>query len=162
MIGQAEEGAILSALTIIEATGRGDEMAVVRAAEIADLVKAWGTSALTQAFALLIYAAMSAIRPPEGDNLHVMVPAVLTRLSKIESAKPFVPTMAGVLTAAATGEDIWQWRATLGPVGGAELQAWCWTTWLLADFLDKGHGEPGKFAREAAQIVTRDADNNPE
>ncbi|HEY3958663.1 MAG TPA: hypothetical protein VGM53_35320 [Streptosporangiaceae bacterium] len=90
------------------------------------------------------------------------IPAVLTRLGKTESAKPFVPTMAGVLTAATTAGDIWQWRATLGPVAVAELQAWCWTAWLLADFLDSVHGEPGRFARQAAQIVTRNADDNLE
>jgi len=152
-------GAILAALTILEATGQGDEVAAGRASEIAGLVDSWGVLVLTQAFGLLIFGAMSAIHPAEGDNLHLTVPAVLARLGMIESARPFLPTMAGVLTAAATGDNVWQWRRTLGPVGRSELAAWCWAAWLLADLLDTGHGEPGRFVRESARIVvTRSTD----
>jgi hypothetical protein len=161
--GKVPTGAILAALTMLEVTGQGEEVAVAQAGEIARLLETWGIEVLAQAFGLLIYGAMSAIRPAEGDNLHTMVPAVLTRLGKINSARPFVPTMAGVLTAAATADDIWQWRATLGPVAVAEIQAWCWTAWLLADFLDRAHGEPGRFARQSARLVTTyNADDNPE
>lgn len=151
-------GAILAALTILEATGQGDEVAAGLASEIAGLVDAWGVPVLTQAFGLLIFGAMSAIHPKEGDNLHLTVPAVLARLGKIESARPFLPTMAGVLTAAATGDDAWQWRETLGAVGRSEMAAWCWAAWLLADLLDTLHGEPGRFVRETARIVTQSAD----
>jgi hypothetical protein len=146
-------GAILAALSVLEATGQGDEVAAGRAGEIAGLVDSWGVPVLIQAFGLLIFGAMSAIRPTTGDNLHLTVPAVLARLGKIESARPFLPTMAGVLTAAATGDNVWQWRRTLGPVGRSEMAAWCWTAWLLADLLDTGRGEPGRFVRESVRIV---------
>jgi hypothetical protein len=149
-------GAVLAALAILDATGHGDEHAAAHAGEIADLLQTWGTTAITQAFGFLIYGAVSAVLPEEGepDRLHTVVPAVLAKLKAIESARHFLPTMAGVLTAAAVGDDIWQWRTSLGPVSKKETAAWCWTAWLLADLIDSGQGEPGRFTREAARIVT--------
>lgn len=149
-------GAALAALTILDATGHGEEHAADRAGEIGDLLQTWGTTAITQAFGFLIYGAVSAVRPENGepDNLHTVVPAVLTKLKVIESARPFLATMAGVLTAAAVGDDIWQWRTSLGTISKKETAAWCWTAWLLADLIDTGYGEPGRFVREATRIVT--------
>jgi hypothetical protein len=156
---EVQAGAVLAALAILDATGQGDEHAAAQAGEVADLLQTWGTTAITQAFGLLIYGAMSAILPEAGepDNLHTVVPAVLAKLCKIQSARPFVPTMAGVLTAAAIGDDIWQWRISFGAVSKKETAAWCWTAWLLADLIDTGHGEPGRFVREAARLVRESA-----
>jgi hypothetical protein len=152
-------GAVLAALAILDATGHDEEHALAQADEIAGLLQTWGVTAITQAFGFLIYGAMSAVLHEEGepDRLHTVVPAVLTKLSKIQSARPFMPTMAGVLTAAAVGDDIWQWRMSLGTVSRKETAAWCWTAWLLADLIDTGHGEPGIFVRETARLVTESA-----
>jgi hypothetical protein len=157
---EVPSGAILAALKMIEVTGEDLESAATSAGEVAALLETWGIPVLTQAFGLLIYEAMSAIRPAEGepDRLHMVVPAVLTRLGSAGWTKPFLPTMAGVLTAAALGGDIWQWRAGLGPLAGGETAAWCLTAWLLFDFVDGlVYEEPGGFARETARIVTRAA-----
>lgn len=156
---EVPSGAILAALTILEATGQGDEeeTALDRAGEIAGLVNAWDTPVLIQAFGLLIYSAMAVIHPEEDqpDKLHLIVPAVLTRLAAIDTARPFVPIMAGVLTAAVIGDDPWLWRSSLGPVPRAEVSGWCWTAWLMADLTDSvGLGEPGTFRRIAAEIIT--------
>lgn len=149
-------GAILAALRMIEVTGGGQE-AAGRAGEIAALLDTWGAPVLSQAFSLLIFGAMSVIHPAEDgpDLLHMIVPAVVARLGRAEWTRPFVPTMAGALTAAALGDDIWRWRTGLGPVSRAETAAWCYTAWLLADLTDSvGFGEPGTFNRVAVQIVT--------
>jgi hypothetical protein len=148
-------GAVLAALSILDAIGDGDEEALDRAGEIAGHLEAWGVTAITKAFGFLICGALSAVLPEEGepDRLHTVVPAVLAKLGKIEYARPFLPTMAGVLTAAAVGDDVWQWRMSLGAVGRKEASAWVWTAWLLADLIDTGHGERGRFVRDAARIV---------
>lgn len=156
-------GAILAALKMVEG-GKDVEPPAAHGEEIDVLLDVWGTQAITEAFGLLIYGAMSAIRPAEGtpDRLHMVVPAVLARLRGIDSARSFLPTMAGVLTAAATDADVWQWRASLGPVTSEESAAWLLTAWLLADFVDKMvYREPGKFVRVAAEIVTGTASGPP-
>jgi hypothetical protein len=161
---EALPGAVLAALAILDATGRGEEHAAAHTSEIAVLLETWGTTAIAQAFGFLIYGAVSAVRSEDGepDNLHTVVPAVLEKLRTIESARPFLATMAGVLTAAAVGDDIWQWRTSLGTVSKKETAAWCWTAWLLADLIDSGHQEPGRFVREVARIVTdSDAGQQP-
>lgn len=152
-------GAVLAALSILDAIGDGDEVAVARAGEIEELLQAWGVTAIIKAFCFLICGAVSAVLPEEGepDRLHTVVPAVLAKLGKIEYARPFLPTMAGVLTAAAVGDDVWQWRMSLGAVGRKEASAWIWTAWLLADLIDTGQGERGRFVRDAATIVTDSA-----
>lgn len=150
-------GAILAALTMIEVSTEDEDRTSGRSEEIADLLKVWKITVLTQAFGLVIYGAMSMIHPAEGspDCLHMVVPALLTKLRKIDEVRPFGPTMAGVLTAAALGEDAYQWRASLGPVTNAETSAWYYTAWLLADFIDSiVLQEPGKFVRESVRLVT--------
>ena len=152
-------GAVLAALSILEALGSGDEQVDARAGEIEQLLQAWGVTAIVKAFCFLICGAVSAVIPEEGepDRLQTLVPAVLAKLGSIEYARPFLPTMAGVLTAAAVGDDVWQWRMSLGEVGRKEASAWIWTAWLLADLIDSGHGERGRFVRDAATIVTNSA-----
>lgn len=156
-------GAILAALKMIEGGSEGGEPTAV-SEEVAALLDVWGIPVITQAFGLLIYGAMAAIRPGEDapDRLHMVVPAVLTRLRAIESARPFLPTMAGVLTAAATDADAWQWRTALGPVTSKETAAWLLTAWLLADFVDNlVYRESGKFVRVGAEIITRASGGHP-
>lgn len=156
--GNVPAGAILAALDILEITSQGENPTAAAVRQASDLIGAWGAPVLAKAYSLLIYGAIASVHPAEGapDNLHMTVPAVLTRLRKIEKARPYLPTMAGVVTAAATGADPWQWRMSLGPVPSddlSELQAWCWTAWLLADLLDTGHGEPGRFIRDSRRTV---------
>lgn len=70
--------------------------------------------------------------------------------------------MAGVLTAAATDADAWQWRTALGPVTSKETAAWLLTAWLLADFVDNlVYRESGKFVRVGAEIITRASGGHP-
>lgn len=133
-------GAVLAALSILDAIGDGDEQALARAGEIDELLQAWGVTAIVKAFCFLICGAMSAVLHEEGepDRLQTVVPAVLAKLAQNEYARPFLPTMAGVLTAAAVGDDVWQWRMSLGAVGRKEASAWIWTAWLLADLSTLG------------------------
>ena len=58
------------------------------------------------AFGLLIGVAMSSVRPADGepDQLHQVLPAVLTRLRRMDLAEAHVATMGGALTAAALGK----------------------------------------------------------
>lgn len=73
----------------------------------------------------------------DGDALHMIVPAVITRLKKIPWVFPqAVPTMAGALTAGTMGLSPNGWRQMYGPWSDFELVAWTCTAWLLADMID--------------------------
>jgi hypothetical protein len=72
-----------------------------------------------------------------GDALHLIVPAVITRLKKIPWVFPqAIPTMAGALTAATMNLSPTGWRRLYGPWSDFELVAWTCTAWLLADMID--------------------------
>jgi hypothetical protein len=85
----------------------------------------------------------------------LVIPAVLTRLCQIPLAGPYVPVIAGVLTAAALDRDAHQWRQLLGQVPAAETAAWCCTAWLLADLADTVSGNRGGFTTRFADVVMR-------
>src|SRR5581483_1947005 len=132
-------GAVLAAIRILEIlASREDEPSEAVGEEIATFVKAWSVVVLTQAFSLLIGAAMMSVQQRSGkpDRLHDIVPAVLTRPRRTGLAEPALATMGGVLTAGALEEDPYQWRQNLGPVTNGEALAWCYTAWLIGDFLD--------------------------
>jgi len=150
-------GAILTAVQLVEALISGeDEGSEAFADEVTALVRVWGIPVVTHAFGLLIGVAMSSVRPADGepDQLHHVLPAILTRLRRMDLAEAHVATMGGALTAAALAEDPYRWRLGLGPVSNAEALAWCYTAWLMADFIDTiVLGEPGAFTRRLAGIV---------
>jgi hypothetical protein len=144
----APPGAILAALDMIE--GDGEECTEA-------LLETWGEGYIAQAFGVLIATAMEAVEPSpgEGDRLHLVVPAVVTRLHESGRGRRFLPTMAAVLTAAALGEDVWGWRGLFGCPGPDELVVWRETTRLLADMADTlVYGERGSFGRLVAETVT--------
>jgi hypothetical protein len=147
-------GAVLAAVKIIEGLGSDQEPSAGYAEEITMLVGVWGIPVVTQAFGLLIGTAMSATPQPGPDWLHDAIPAVLTRLRRTGMADRFIATMAGVLTAAAIEDDPYQWRGSLGPITNAEALAWCYTAWLVADFMDDVViGKRGEFTRRVVGIV---------
>ena len=153
-------GAILTAVTMVEAldSGDGDGQAFATAAtEIPRLVRQWGVPVLTQAFGLFIGTALTLVEPRPGDpdRLSLVVPAVTTKLRTLGLAQSLLPTMAGVLTAAAMEQNPWRWREGLGPIGNAEALAWCLTAWVVADLVDEVVlGEHGKFTRMLAAMVS--------
>jgi hypothetical protein len=81
-----------------------------------------------------------------------LVPAVIRRLRALELVpEEMLPTMAGVLTAAALGQSPLGWRRAVGAITPAaeysEGPAWAYTAWLLADFLDFAADEKGATAK---------------
>lgn len=52
-----------------------------------------------------------------------------------------LPTMGGVLTAAAIRQPPVQWRADLGHIPAVEIPAWAYTTWLLAGWTEHRLGK---------------------
>lgn len=148
-------GAILAALDMMRPVPEG-EAAGPAVEEAGALMSTWGVPELARAFSLLISAAMTVVRPSDGDLLHVVVPAVVTRLCEDPDAAPFVPMMAGALTAAALFDDAgWRWRPGFGEVNRRELGAWCRTAFLLADMADTLiYQEKGAFAGIVAGIIT--------
>jgi hypothetical protein len=98
---------------------------------------------LTQGFALLISSFMHLLDGPVD-----LLPAVIQRLGALELVSAEVlPTMAGVLTAAALGQSPLGWRRAVGESTPAaehsEGSAWAYTAWLLAGFLDFAADENG-------------------
>ena len=153
-------GAILTAVKIIEGLGGQDEPSEASAEEITTLVRVWGIPVVTEAFGFLIGVEMAIMPEAEGlDRIHDVVPAVLTRLGQMDGMEPFLATMGGVLTAAAFGEDAYEWRQGLGPITNAEAIAWCHTAWQVTDFMDDiVLGESGEFLRRIVGVVLRRAD----
>ncbi len=152
-------GAILTAVTMVEALGDPDDeqMFARVAAEVPLLVARWGIPVLTQAFGLLIGAAVTLVTPPLGGpgRLHLVLPPVLTRLNRLHLPGYLLPAMAGVLPAACLDQDPWQWRHSIGPIGNAEALAWCYTAWLVTDFVDTVVlREHGAFTRRLTGLVT--------
>lgn len=62
-----------------------------------------------------------------------------------------LPTMGGVLTAAAVGQPPVRWRRGLGPIPGSEFPAWAYTAWLLADLTEQATG-PGAITGLASRL----------
>lgn len=116
---------------------------------------------------MLIYVVLNTAKPPPGnDHLHLLVPAVLTRLHRmqmLEVPDPALPLVAGLLTAACFGQSPYQWRIGLGPLRTGEPLVWCYTVWLLVDFLDEAVFEqPGMFAHMVREVLLADGDVEPD
>jgi hypothetical protein len=95
-----------------------------------------------------------------------LVPAVVRRLRALELVpEEVLPTMAGVLTAAALGQSPLGWRRAVGESTPAAEHsvgpAWAYTAWLLADFPDFAADEKGATAKltdsRFAKLLEEDA-----
>jgi hypothetical protein len=109
---------------------------------------------LTQGFAL-IASFMHLLDGPMD-----LVPPLIRMLRALELVPDEVlPTMAGVLTAAALGQSPLGWRHAIGSgtsmAGPAEGPAWAYTAWLLADFLDLAADEQGATAKLTDSLFAR-------
>jgi hypothetical protein len=154
-------GAIAAALAMVESLhGRdGNLSAEQAAAELVDTIDRWGIGTIVEAFGILIYTVLHTAKPPPGatDHLHLLVPAVLTRFHRMqmrEVPNEALPLVAGLLTAAYFDQDLYKWRTSLGPLRTSEPLVWCYTAWLLVDFMDEAlFEEPGQFARLVREIL---------
>ena len=171
----APPGAVITALTIVEALenragGRPpDEVA----AEIRVLLGQWETGDILRAFGLLISIALRLVEqaPERPDVFGTAVTPVLSRLRELAPAElpaGGLPTAAGILTAAATGQDPYGWWAGLSRAGGspedkeADLATWSYPTWLLVDYVDAVVlDQPGAFARMVTATVIEPARTAP-
>jgi len=153
---------LIDVLNLIDGINGSPGRSAALAGDVAGLIAEWDAAVVMRALGLIIGTAMTAMQPPdEGpDRLHLVVPAVLTRLGQLDLARSFMPIMAGVLTAAALKENPCGWRETLGPVADMEIMAWCCTAWLLADLADTAmFGHCGGFTAAFADMVTRAAED---
>jgi len=153
--------ALATVLAIVESLhGRDDGTDTEEFADtIEKSLRRWGDDTITQAFGLLINAALT-VPDPEDDSddlLHTLVPAMITRLRHLELAEvpqTELPTVAAMLTAAFLGQDPYQWRCGLGPIPRQEILVWCYTAWLLADFMDEVvFAQPGRFAEVVTEMA---------
>jgi hypothetical protein len=167
----APPGAVITALTIVEALenragGRPpDEVA----AEIQVLLAQWETGEILRAFGLLITIALRLVEqaPERPDVFGTAVTPVLSRLRELAPAElpaDGLPTAAGILTAAATGQDPYGWWSRLSPADGpeADLATWSYPTWLLVDYVDAVVlDQPGAFARMVTATIIEPAGEAP-
>lgn len=160
-------GAIATAMAWVEALhGRdGGALPEDHAAMLIAESKRWGWETITAALGLLIGVAAdqltpgpaerSAPGPNDQDLIHVLVPAVVTRMRRIELAEVpdhALPTVSGIVTAAALGQDPYAWRTAMGPVTAADSLVFCYTLWLLIELLDGLLG-PGSFGGIVAKVL---------
>lgn len=90
---------------------------------------------------------------PPQDALHVIVPAVVDKLTQTTwLPQDAVPTMAGALTAAALGGSCYRWRSAYGSWQPWELLPWTYTAVFLANLIDFGREQPG-FALDMIEHV---------
>jgi hypothetical protein len=160
-------GAIATAMMIVESLhGRADED---DAEALAAGVGRWGRETLLDAFGLLVYTAVSVVHPETGsedeDQLHMILPAVVSRFRKLqlpEVPDETLPTVAGIITAACVGVPPYAWRTSIGPISDREGLVWCYTAWLLIDFMDNVvFGEkPGRFAEILNATLAQDPESD--
>ncbi len=140
-------GAVVAALTMVElaeglADGRSEDEVNQ---DIAVLRGSWDSADLASAFALLISAGTKVVVPESGEpgRMELVVPRVLGRLRALRLrtvSDAQLPLVAGVLTAAALGQDPFGWSAGTGgralPDQGPLVPLWCYVTWVLSDLVD--------------------------
>jgi hypothetical protein len=168
----APPGAVITALTIVEALenragGRPpDEVA----AEIRALLAQWETGEILRAFGLLVTIALRLVEqaPERPDVFGTAVAPVLSRLRELAPAElpaDGLPTAAGILTAAATGQDPYGWWSRLSAADAsqeADLATWSYPTWLLVDYVDAVVlDQPGAFARMVTATIIEPAGDAP-
>jgi len=160
------EGAVSDALVMTEyLSGRGrllpDLQVQLRAAEAR-----WGHENVIGGFSVLLCAAMDLIdrRADHGDTtrlafdpqaMHEVVPRVLGKIFELQLRglpAAALPTVAGILTAAAVGRQTPErWRKRLGPIPQEEQLLWCYTAWALIEIIDTAVGKPGEFAARTSE-----------
>lgn len=154
-------GAIAAAMASIEALhGREAGPRDGFNAELAEAFQAWGHETMTSAFGLLIGVAVDQLKPAEGeaDLVHMLVPAVVTRLQATampEVPERTLPTVSAVVTAAALGQEPHAWRLSMGPLTRSDGLVFAYVLWLLVDLLDELYG-PGTFGAGIAEALHRD------
>jgi hypothetical protein len=155
-------GALAAALEIVEALHGRDDGASPRQVvdEIMRDLKIWGPTVITEAFGSIIYVAAQQLRParddPDATGLKMrIVAAVLTNLQRNIPEVPtkHLPVVAGILTAAFLEIGPYEWRTSYGPVEPDEHLAWCYTAWLLVDFVDTTMERPGSFAEVLRAVL---------
>ncbi len=165
-------GAVVAALTMVElaeglADGRSEDEVNQ---DIAVLRESWDSAELTSAFALLISAATNLVVPESGEpsRVELVVPRVLGRLQALNLrtvGAAQLPLIAGVLTAAALGQDPFGW--SVEPDGtamagdqGLLVPLWCYVTWVLSDLVDAIQlNQAGGFTHlVTAQLLAAEAD----
>lgn len=155
-------GAIVTAASLLEMLNGTDEpIAAEIYGSLDKAVEEWGMDELTRAYGLLICCFLTMAAPPEDgpDALHVVVPAVLTKLCRLETLSPqVIPILAGALTTAFLNGDPYEWRRDYGPIPRSETLGWCYTAWMLADFIDHCSGQPGIAIKLVYDVILRDAD----
>lgn len=117
----------------------------------------WGRGTLTHAVMLLIGVAFSVIKTPDDEPTlgHRIVGAAVNALRSLELPEvpdEVLPTLAGGLTAAAFGQDVHGWRASLGSIPDSETLPWTYACYVVVGFVDDYLG-PGEFGQIVAQIT---------
>ena len=141
-------GALLIALELVEGFSDDRDDIEEPAAGLREAVEHWGHETITEALGMLIVGAMELAEPREGepDSIHLVVPAVVGRLRTLRAerlADHVLPTVSGILTAAALGLSPYEWRSTFGPIPRVETVVWCYVAWAVFDLMDFHVGRPG-------------------
>jgi hypothetical protein len=154
-------GAITAALDIVEALhGRDGGLPPSQVVDaMMRSLKIWGQPAVTEAFGSIIYVAAQQLQPapddPDSNGLKMrFVAAVVTKLQNLREVRTeHLPIVAGLLTAAFLEIGPYEWRASCGPVDPGEELAWCYTAWLMVDFVDTTTERPGGFAEVLRAVL---------
>lgn len=158
-------GAITAALDIVEALhGRDSGLPPSQVVDqMMRSLKIWGRPAVTEAFGTIIYVAAQRLQPapddPDSTGLKMrIVASVVTKLQQNlpEVRTEHLPTVAGLLTAAFLEIGPYEWRTAFGPVEPGEDLAWCYTAWLMVDFVDTTTEHPGGFAEVLRAVLGAD------
>ena len=157
---EVESGAIAAAMRMVEAlNNRTDIPADEFEAAVRAEVVYWGLDTLTKALLLLIGVGFSVVTFPDDEpelRFRIIGAGVdrLHRLRLEEVPDELLPTVAGAYTAAVLGQDVYAWRASLGPIPDGEWLVWLYATWLMVESLEDYLGE-GEFGRIVVRLTER-------
>lgn len=136
-------------------------------ADIRAVVREQGHAEIARAMILLTSALLNVLaddvaRDPgdqsgEDDALSVMFPPLMRQLRRRfpELAPASLPMIAGVLTAALTGQDAVAWRDEFGAPSEPELASLTCLLWLVRDFFDTATGA-GQADAMVAEVFETD------
>ncbi|MFD7291502.1 hypothetical protein [Streptomyces sp. NPDC059863] len=110
---------------------------------------------------VLIGTLVTYLIPDEGrsedsmDPLSDLIPGIIRRLSRFETADPAqAPMVAGVLTAAVLGQDTLAWRDQYGEIPPTESLAHSFVLWLLSDLIDYTTEQAGTADRLLQEVFS--------
>jgi hypothetical protein len=158
-----EGDAIAAAMRAVELLS--DRTDGLGAEEVADILRAdivlWGHQKLTRSLLMLIGIGFGLIEvePNHPELRYRMISACVMRLHRNpaeEIPEVALPTVAGALTAAVLGHDVWAWRASLGTVPDNELLMWAHVAWTMTELLDDYLGGAGTFAQLVEKVINAD------